>query len=165
MEGSVKELSRYRFEMSVENLEDAQIMYENKRYKNTLNRAYYSIFHAIRAVTALDGFDSSKHSGVIAFFNQQYVKTEVFPRELSKIIREASVKREKADYLDFFVASKHEAENQIERARVFIGYVREYLIGKGVRLPEGDLDKWKPLKDALDMFSSDYMEEGRAEQD
>ena len=29
---------------------------------------------AMRAVNALDGFDSSKHSGVIAHFNQMYVK-------------------------------------------------------------------------------------------
>lgn len=48
-------------------------MYEAGRYKNALNRAYYSIFHAMRAVNALDGFDISKHSGVIAHFNQNYV--------------------------------------------------------------------------------------------
>ena len=39
-------------------------------YKPSLNRSYYSIFHAMRAITALEGFDSSKHSGVIAYFNQ-----------------------------------------------------------------------------------------------
>ena len=65
MDGSVKELSKYRFETSRESLEDARIMFENGRYKNALNRAYYSIFHAVRSVNALDGFDSSKHSGVI----------------------------------------------------------------------------------------------------
>mgnify|MGYP000665967310 CR=1 FL=1 len=31
-------------EGSIESFEDAKIMFENKRYKNTLNRAYYSIF-------------------------------------------------------------------------------------------------------------------------
>ena len=74
MEERVKELSKYRFETSLENLEDAKLMFENGRYKNALNRAYYSIFHAIRSVNTLKGFDSSKHSGVIAFFNQSYVK-------------------------------------------------------------------------------------------
>lgn len=74
MEERVKELSKYRFETSLENLEDAKLMFENGRYKNALNRAYYSIFHAIRSVNTLNGFDSSKHSGVIAFFNQSYVK-------------------------------------------------------------------------------------------
>lgn len=69
MDSSIKDLSRYRFETSLENITDAKIMYDNGRYKNTLNRTYYSIFHAIRAVCALDGFDSSKHSGVISYFN------------------------------------------------------------------------------------------------
>jgi uncharacterized protein (UPF0332 family) len=137
MESSVIELSKYRFNTSRENLEDAQLMYENGRYKNTLNRAYYSIFNAIRAVLALDGFDSSKHSGVISYFNQHYVKEEVFPKELSKIIRAASENREKADYLDFFIASREEAEKQIERAKSFSEYIQKYLIENGI-ISEGD---------------------------
>lgn len=127
MEERARELSKYRFETSLEALSDAKIMYENERYKNTLNRAYYAIFHAIRAVNALSGFDSSKHSGVIAYFNQNYVKDGVFSKELSKIIRMASENREKADYLDFFIASKEEAERQIVRAKEFIDVIKIYL--------------------------------------
>lgn len=132
MEGTVEELSRYRFETSLEAIRDAKIMYENERYKNALNRAYYGIFHAIRAVNALDGFDSSKHSGVIAYFNQHYVKEGFFSRELSKTIRLASENREKADYLDFYIASKDEAEKQIIRAEEFIEYIQEYLKKKNI---------------------------------
>ena len=127
MEERARELSKYRFETSLEALSDAKIMYENERYKNTLNTAYYAIFHAIRAVNALSGFDSSKHSGVIAYFNQNYVKEGVFSKELSKIIRMASENREKADYLDFFIASKEEAERQILRAKEFIDVIKIYL--------------------------------------
>ncbi len=132
MESKVKELSKYRYETSLENLTDARIMYDNGRYKNALNRGYYSIFHSIRAVCALDGFDSSKHSGVISYFNQNYVKTEIFPKELSKLIRYASENREKADYLDFFVASKEEAEKQIKRAEKFTDEIGKYLANIGV---------------------------------
>ena len=128
MEGSIKELSAYRYETAQENLQDAKIMYDNGRYKNALNRAYYAIFHSVRAVIALDGFDSSKHSGVIAFFNQNYVKNGTFTKDLSRIIREASEKREKADYLDFYVASKDEAEKQILRAEYFLKRIEQYLI-------------------------------------
>jgi hypothetical protein len=127
LEGSVKELSGYRFATSEEALADAKIMYENGRYKNALNRAYYSIFHAIRAVNALKGFDSSKHSGVIAFFNQHYVKEGVFSKDMSKLIKLASENREKADYLDFFIASKEEAEAQIQRAELFRNVIKKYL--------------------------------------
>ena len=132
MESSVKALSKYRFETSLEDITDAKIMFANGRYKNALNRAYYSIFHSIRAVCALDGYDSSKHSGVIAYFNQNYVKTGIFPKEMSKAIRYASENREKADYLDFFVASKEEAEKQIERAEYFSANIMAYLASKEV---------------------------------
>lgn len=132
MEDSMRELSKYRFENAKEDLYDAKLMFENGRYKNALNRGYYAIFHAIRAVNALDGFDSSKHSGVIAYFNQNYVKTEVFPKSVSRMIREASENREKADYLDFFIASKEEAEKQIKRAEEFVEVIEAYLTGKGV---------------------------------
>ena len=80
----------------------------------------------------MDGFDSSKHSGVIAHFNQEYVKSGVFPKEVSKLIKEASENREKADYLDFFIASKDEAQKQITRAEKVIEYIGNYLKGKGV---------------------------------
>jgi uncharacterized protein (UPF0332 family) len=127
MESSVKQLSKYRFECCQEALEDANIMFEAGRYKNTLNRSYYAIFHAIRSINALQGFDSGKHSGVIAYFNQNYVKTGIFPKEVSKIIKVASEKRERADYLDFYVASKEETQLQMERATEFKVLVEEYL--------------------------------------
>ncbi len=53
-------------------------------------------------------------------------------KELSKIIRLASENREKADYLDFYIASKEQAENQIERAEIFNRYIGEYLKGLGI---------------------------------
>lgn len=60
MERGVKELSKYRFDCCREAFEDAKIMYEAGRYKNALTRAYYAVFHAIRAVNALQGFDSPR---------------------------------------------------------------------------------------------------------
>ena len=101
MAGSLEALAKYRYECCEEAIVDAQLMYDNGRYKNALNRAYYAIFYAIRAVNAIADFDSSKHSGVIAFFNQNYVNTGIFPKEASKIIKLASENRERADYLDF----------------------------------------------------------------
>jgi uncharacterized protein (UPF0332 family) len=128
MAGSMKDLTKYRFECCQEALEDARLLYNNGRYKNSLNRSYYSIFHTMRAVNTLNDFDSSKHSGVIAHFNQNFVKTGKFPRDASKMIKLASEKRELADYLDFFVASKEVACEQLVRAEEFQNLVRAYLI-------------------------------------
>jgi uncharacterized protein (UPF0332 family) len=61
-----------------------------------------------------------------------YVKTGIFPKETSKIIRLASEQREYADYLDFFIASKDAAEEQILRAQQLNDRVQDYLTQKGV---------------------------------
>ena len=54
------------------------------------NRSYYAyaIFHSIRAVNILDGFDASKHSSVIAHFNWHYVHTGEFDREIYRLLME-----------------------------------------------------------------------------
>lgn len=68
MEGSLKDLAKIRLERAEEMLASARKNFEIDELKTSLNRSYYAIFHAIRSVNCLEGFDSSKHSGVIAHF-------------------------------------------------------------------------------------------------
>ena len=127
MAGSIVELSKYRYERALEDLKNAKEVFNSGSDKLALNRSYYAIFHAMRAVNVLDEFDSSKHSGVIAHFNQFHVKTGDFEKIASKIIQNAMEMREHADYEDFFVASKKDAEEQISKAEQFLGYVESFL--------------------------------------
>ena len=127
MEGSINDLAFYRLEKAKEDLERSKRELEISDYKLTLNRSYYAIFHAIRAVNTLDSFDSSKHSGVIAHFNQFHVKTEEFPSDISKKIANAMNVRQLSDYDDFYVASKKVAEEQVQVAEEILGLVEKYL--------------------------------------
>ena len=132
MVGSIVELSRYRWDRANEELENAKAVFNTGGYKLALNRSYYAIFHGMRAVNVLDEFDSSKHSGVIAHFNQYHVKNADFEKNASKIIQNAMEMREHADYEDFFVATKKDAEEQISRAEQFLEYVKVYLGNKEI---------------------------------
>lgn len=127
MEGSVKELAGYRLERAKEMLLASENNLKIGEYKTSLNRSYYAVFHAMRSANALKGFDSSKHSGVIAFFSKEYLKTEILDRSLSLIIKESSLCREKSDYDDFYIASHTEADEQLKNARCFVGKVEEYV--------------------------------------
>lgn len=60
----------------------------------------------------MNGFDSSKHSGIISYFNKNFVKEGIFDREISKLIDTCYRLREKADYEDFFIVSRSQAEEQ-----------------------------------------------------
>lgn len=86
MNEPMRELSKYRLEKAKLELEATNVLIEDELYNQALNRAYYSIFHAMRAVLALDMFDSKKHSGVIAEFNKRYVKTENFDKKFGRMI-------------------------------------------------------------------------------
>ena len=98
MEGSLKELAGYRMDRAKEMLVAARENLEIGQYKTSLNRSYYAIFHAMRAMNILKGFDSSKHSGVIAFFNKEYLKENILDRNLSIVIKNSAFLREKSDY-------------------------------------------------------------------
>ena len=132
MERSIEELSSYRFFKAKEDLETSKMLFESDVYRLSLNRSYYAMFHAMRAVTVLDGFDASKHSSIIACFNKDYVKTGIFDKRASKIVKSASVLREKSDYEDFYIASKFETEEQLSNAMEFIKMVEKYLKDKGI---------------------------------
>ena len=91
------------------------------------NRSYYAVFAAIRAVLALQGFDSKKHSGIIAEFRREYIKSGLLPKELSII--EALVEiRQGSDYDDFYLISKEEVEEQLHNAEQFVRIVETYLL-------------------------------------
>lgn len=129
MEGSLKELAGYRLERAKEMLSASENNLKMGEYKTSLNRSYYAVFHAMRSANALKGFDSSKHSGVIAFFTKEYLKTEILDRSLSFTIKDSSLCREKSDYDDFYVASRTEAEEQLKNATCFVQKIEEYVNG------------------------------------
>ena len=79
------------------------------------------------SANALKNFDSSKHSGVIAYFTKEYLKTEILDRNLAIIIKESSFCREKSDYDDFYVAGRAEAEEQLKEAKYFVQQVENYV--------------------------------------
>ena len=121
------DLSRYRFQKAEEKLASAKRDMEARDYASANNRAYYAIFHAMRAVLALDGEDFRKHSAVIARFTLNYLKPEILPREYSKLISNASLIRNRSDYEDFYICSVADTNALFSGAVTFCGDVGEYL--------------------------------------
>lgn len=127
MDNSVVDLSKYRFLTAKDELDSAKVLLENGKFKASVNRSYYAVFHSLRAVTALSGFDSSKHSGIIAYFNKNYVKEGIFDKDISRKIDLIYRLREKADYKDFYIVTKDEAIDQIEKAEYILEIIKPFL--------------------------------------
>lgn len=121
------QLSRLRIQNAKESLRVAESNFDNSFYKAAANRAYYAVFHAMRAVLALDGFDSKKHSGVIAQFRKEYIKTQKFDVKYSVTISDLFKSRTDCDYDDFFEVSKEDIERQLAQTTEFVAAVEGYL--------------------------------------
>jgi uncharacterized protein (UPF0332 family) len=124
---SIADLARFRIEQAKASLESSEILVETNQYKDAANRSYYCIFNSMRAVLAMDGFDSKKHSGIISEFRKRYIKTGKFPIEYSDMIKDAFDVRTDSDYQDFYFISKEDVQQQVCNSREFFRAVQEYL--------------------------------------
>jgi uncharacterized protein (UPF0332 family) len=123
----VKALVRYRIEQAEESLESAQLLLDNGKPRSSVNRSYYAMFYAVLALLAARGSETSKHSGVIALFDQEYVKTGIFDKDLSRWLHDAFDFRQRADYREMFHISHDQAKLVIEHAASFLSAVRSHL--------------------------------------
>ena len=120
-------MSRYRFERAEEEADTARQLLALGKLNKSANSSYYAIFHALRAVAALDGFDSKKHKGIISYFNRNYVKNGTFPADTSAIIETAFEVRGNADYEDYYEVTPEAAQEQINNAEYIISTIKPYL--------------------------------------
>ena len=122
-----KSLSKVRLERAEECLKEAQSLYNSESFKGAANRLYYSIFHAMRAVLALDSVDMKHHREIMSEFRRRYIKTHILDEKLSDIISVLSEMRSESDYDDFYVLSKSDIAEHFENARFFLDSVKNYL--------------------------------------
>lgn len=85
------------------------------------------MFHMTRALLALDGFDSKKHSTIIGYFNQHYIASEKIDVVYNKFLSNAFQIRNQSDYNDFYVVSRNETEKQLRNAIQFNEFMTQYI--------------------------------------
>ena len=122
-----KELAKHRLEQAKEDLEAGKLLYDKNFYKSANNRAYYSIFHSIKAVLALEPIDFKRHKDVLAYFNKNYINKEIFPRMMGRKTQNASAIREDSDYDDEFIVDADKTNEQLKTAEELIELVDKYI--------------------------------------
>ena len=91
------------------------------------SRAYYAAFYAASAVLLNEGLDFSKHSGVIAFIHQRFVKTGKVSNEQGKDLNWLFEIRSVGDYGVTAHVSQPQAERAIQAAENFISTIKAML--------------------------------------
>lgn len=127
MDNRRADLSKYRLQEAQDSLRVAEHCLKEGLYKDSINRSYYAAFYSVKAVLALDTVDFKRHKDVMGYFNKNYVATDLFPRDLGRLLGRLKQLREKNDYDDFYLASKDQASSQYETAKLTLDMVKEYL--------------------------------------
>lgn len=123
-------LIKYRLEQARDTLRDAYLLRKNDGAPASIvNRAYYAMFYAALAVLITIDRGSSKHMGVIAIFDEQFVKQNIFPKEMSRMLHQAFEMRQEGDYSDASKITIEKAIKVLESADKFIALVEEKLKG------------------------------------
>lgn len=125
MKEEISVLVEYRLQEAFESLEEAEILLREKKTRGAMNRAYYSMFYAALALLAIKQLETSKHSGVISLFHREFVKHNIFPKEIAKFLNVAFDLRNKCDYRDFVTPEEDEVTELLEEARVFVNKADE----------------------------------------
>ena len=119
------DLAKYRLEKAKNTLHDAQKYCAEATFSSTVNRIYYAMFYAVNALLITKGLSSSKHSGVRALFNKEFVNKGVVDKETGKFFADIFVNRQEGDYKDFVEFKKDDVEVWLKRAEEFIKKIED----------------------------------------
>jgi uncharacterized protein (UPF0332 family) len=110
-----------------EMLEVAEEILRNEHYASACNRAYYAIFYAASALLYSKGMSYGKHSAVLAFFRQHFIKTGELDQKWSDDYEFIMSSRQTADYELYDHLEKEQAVEVVKKARAFVEEVEKWL--------------------------------------
>ncbi|HPI20347.1 MAG TPA: HEPN domain-containing protein [Candidatus Kapabacteria bacterium] len=113
---------------AIENLEAAELLFENGKYNASANRAYYAAFHsAIAALYSKRIKPNIDHRSVQSLFNDMFInKRKIIPAEFKRYLSDLQNVRNIADYKNG--VSKKISKEQIEKSKNFIDVILKVII-------------------------------------
>jgi uncharacterized protein (UPF0332 family) len=123
-------LIRYRIKQAEETLADAEAMRAGAFSRRSIvNRAYYSMFYALLGLLLETNtiLKTSKHSGIISIFDQNFILTGKMDKKCSKSLHKMFNARQVADYKELVEVSSEEADDAIKTAGDFVEEIKKFI--------------------------------------
>jgi len=120
-----KQLIKKELEAAQDDLSEAEDRFKDKRYKYATATAYYSMFHAARALIYSRDYREKSHYYLLVALQSLFVDEGLFEEKFAKDFHTAMLLREGADYHSEF--SKEGAESSIKSAKEFFAKAREII--------------------------------------
>jgi len=110
-----------------QSLRAARLLAEDDLRGFALSRACFAMFYAAEAMLLQKSLSFSKHSGVIAAFGREFVKTSQVPPVFQRHLIDAHQQRNVGDYDTFATVTAEQASDQINRPESFVAMARKEL--------------------------------------
>jgi uncharacterized protein len=88
--------------------------------RDALSRAYYAVFHAVRALLLLDGLEPKTHSGVARLFSEHWIKTRRIDSRQMLVLTRLQSYRLASDYSYAFDVQPADVAGEIDAAEVLV---------------------------------------------
>jgi len=111
-------------------LRSARLLLNEDDFESSVSRTYYAMFFSVQALLLLKNLSFSSHKGVVSAFGEYFVKTNIFPKEMSKELSRAFEMRAMGDYEYTFVISEDEARAILISGERFVKQITDYLRDK-----------------------------------
>lgn len=123
---------------ATESLQAAEMLAREGYHADAVSRAYYAILHATKAALQVHDVAVESHAAARRLFGYHLVRTDEIEVEWSAFLAEGLDDRLAADYDATMLFSEQETRGECERAKAFVGRMRDYLLVKGMAPEELD---------------------------
>jgi len=127
MDEEKRHVIRQRMEEARETLVEAKTLLAQNLRRGAINRSYYAMFYAVLALAASKGLAVSKHTHAIAFFDKEFVRKGIFPKEFSSYLHYGFEERQTRDYGEIWEMDRADTETTLLDAEKFVDVVENYL--------------------------------------
>ncbi len=124
---TIKEAVLLRLEQANESLVEAETLLKSNLYRGAINRSYYAMFYSVMALATYKDHVTTKHTGMIAFFDKEFIKTKILPLDLSRSLHLGFDRRQSNDYGEIWGVGEEEAASALHDAKEFVQAIDNYL--------------------------------------
>ena len=108
-------------------LQTAKILIKEGDFESSVSRTYYAMFFAAQAMLLSKGLSYSSHKMTISGFGENFIKTNIFPKEMGRELNRAFDKRQLSDYYHTFIIDKKDAVDLLKSGYEFVNTIKKYL--------------------------------------
>jgi hypothetical protein len=133
-----------RLYIAHEDYEAAKFLADKGFYRAANDRAFFSMYHAARALVSFVSVGINGTSSVKEYVAEEFIERGSLDPGVIRLYKIGLKARDNADYNDYYIFTKEETLRNIKNAGVFIEALRNYTARKAV-LETADT---KPMKAA-----------------